>query len=74
MTELFDEEEKLVSSEDEVLDVETGTEVETETEGWDKDIKIEQVSDARRRLEDLLDEKKLREELDDFLELDEFID
>jgi hypothetical protein len=69
MTELFDEEEKLVSSDDEVLDVET--EVETEVDGWDKDIKIDHVSDARRRLEDLLDEKKLREELDDFLELDE---
>ena len=69
MTELFDEEEKLVSSDDEVLDVET--EVETEVDGWDKDIKINHVSDARRRLEDLLDEKKLREELDDFLELDE---
>ena len=72
MTELFDEEEKLVSSDDEVLDV--GTEVETEVDGWDKDIKIDHVSDARRRLEDLLDEKKLREELDDFIELDELMD
>jgi hypothetical protein len=59
MTELFEDDDKVVVGDDEVVDVES-------EEGWDKEDKIEQASDARRRLEDLLDERKLREELDDY--------
>ncbi|NBX84542.1 MAG: hypothetical protein EBQ95_02905 [Gammaproteobacteria bacterium] len=61
MTEIFEEEEKVVSRDDETLDD------NTEEEGW-VNLKIEQSSDARRRLEDLLDERRLRDELDDYFE------
>ena len=61
MTEIFEEEEKIVSRDDETLDD------NTEEEGW-VNLKIEQSSDARRRLEDLLDERRLRDELDDYFE------
>jgi hypothetical protein len=59
MTELFEDDDKIVVGDDEVVDVES-------EETWEKQDKIEQASDARRRLEDLLDERKLREELDDY--------
>lgn len=59
MTELFEDDDKIVVGDDEVVDVES-------EEAWEKQDKIEQASDARRRLEDLLDERKLREELDDY--------
>jgi hypothetical protein len=59
MTELFEDDDKIAVVDDEVVDVES-------EESWEKDDKIEHVSDARRRLEDLLDERKLREELDDY--------
>ena len=56
---LFEDDDKIAVVDDEVVDVES-------EESWEKDDKIEHVSDARRRLEDLLDERKLREELDDY--------
>jgi|LauGreDrversion4_2_1035121.scaffolds.fasta_scaffold424800_1 hypothetical protein len=59
MTELFEDDEKIVVSEDEAVEVES-------EDAWHKEDKIEHASDARRRLEDLLDERKLREELDDY--------
>ena len=62
MTEIF-EEEKVAPVEDDVL------ELETEDENWQV-LKVSQGSDARRRLEDLLYEKKLKEDLDDYYELD----
>lgn len=69
MTELFEEDEKVVTADDEVSDVDT--EAEGEAEDWVGNLKVDQVSDARRRLEDLLDERKLREDLDDYFELDD---
>lgn len=62
MTEIF-EEEKVAPVDDDVL------ELETEDENWQV-LKVSQGSDARRRLEDLLYEKKLKEDLDDYYELD----
>jgi hypothetical protein len=62
MTDIF-EEEKAAPVEDDVL------ELETEDENWQV-LKLSQGSDARRRLEDLLYEKKLKEDLDDYYELD----
>jgi hypothetical protein len=67
MTELFEEDEKIVTADDEVIDVET----EAVADDWVADLKVDEVSDARRRLEDLLDERKLREDLDDYFELDD---
>lgn len=61
MTEIF-EEEKVAPVEDDVLELET-------EENWQV-LKASQGSDARRRLEDLLYEKKLKEDLDDYYELD----
>lgn len=69
MTELFEEDEKIVTADDEVIEV--GEEVDSPDDGWTGDIKVEQASDARRRLEDMLDERKLREELDDYFDFDE---
>jgi hypothetical protein len=63
MTEIFDDEEKISPEDEEVIDVET-------EETWEA-VKINPLSDARRRLEDLMDEKKLKEELDDYFELDD---
>lgn len=63
MTEIFDDEEKIIPEDNEIIDVE-------EIEPW-VESKVSSVSDARRRLEDLLDEKKLKEELDDYFELDD---
>ncbi|KTC99591.1 PA3496 family putative envelope integrity protein [Legionella erythra] len=63
MTELFeDEEEDIIEEESFVND------------GDDIDIDVDTVAavdgtlDARRRLENMLEEKRLREELDDFLD------
>jgi hypothetical protein len=67
MTELFEDDEKLANEDDEILDVEGNT----EAEDWSADLKVDMGSDARRRLEDLLDERKLREELDDFFDLEQ---
>lgn len=70
MTEIFEgqeEQEELVSSEDEVLDVDDA-EVE---DSLSLELKEDLSSDARRRLEDLLDERRLREELDDYFQLDD---
>jgi hypothetical protein len=63
MTEIFDDKEKIIPEDNEIIDVE-------EIEPW-VESKVSSVSDARRRLEDLLDEKKLKEELDDYFELDD---
>ncbi len=59
MSELFDDEdEKTIITEDEVIE--------------EKDLIVDNrqrpASDARRRLENLLDEKRLRDELEDFLD------
>lgn len=64
MTEIFEDEEKINTSEDEII--------ENDDESW-VDLKVEESSDARRRLEDLLDERRLRDELDDYFENEEFI-
>ncbi|HBB52692.1 MAG TPA: hypothetical protein DCZ80_02155 [Legionellales bacterium] len=58
MTEIFDDEEKISPEDEEVIDVET-------EETWEV-AKTNPLSDARRRLEDMMDEKKLKEELDDY--------
>ena len=67
MTELFEDEEKVATNEEEVIEVES----DAESEPWNKDLKIDPLSDARRRLEDLLAERRLKEELDDYFELDD---
>jgi len=64
MTEIFEDEEKVPVVEDDIL------ELETEDESWE-DFKASQGGDARRRLEDMLDEKKLKADLDDYFELDD---
>ncbi|MCE3044418.1 MULTISPECIES: PA3496 family putative envelope integrity protein [Legionella] len=58
MTDLFDE--------DEILD-EDGF-VNPEDDDVDMDAGESAVLDARRRLENMLEEKRLREELDDFMD------
>jgi hypothetical protein len=63
MTELFDEGEKTIAVADELLDVEVEEVLEP--------VKTPIASDARRRLEDLLNERKLNEELDDYFELED---
>ena len=63
MTEIFDDEEKIIPEEEDVLELEV-------QDAW-VDLKANQGSDARRKLEDLLAEKKLKEELDDYFELDD---
>ena len=63
MTEIFDDEEKIIPEEDDIIDVDTDN-------TWVEE-KNHEVSDARRRLEDLFYEKKLKEELDDYFELDD---
>ncbi len=73
MTELFEEEqeqEQLNSADDEVIDVELDQEIPDTP--WSIEDKTDLSSGARRRLEDLLDERKLREELDDYFELEQF--
>ena len=63
MTELFDEGEKTIAVADELLDVEVEEVLEP--------VKTPIAYDARRRLEDLLNERKLNEELDDYFELED---
>ncbi|WP_133129381.1 PA3496 family putative envelope integrity protein [Legionella yabuuchiae] len=59
MSNLYDEdEEKELLAEDEFV----------EADELILDSRIGSTSDARRRLENLLEEKRLREELDDFLD------
>ena len=59
MSELFDDEEdKVLVSDDELLDIEDVME----------DITPLPTMDARRRLESLLDEKRLRKDLDDLFD------
>lgn len=61
MTELFDDEEKLLLEED--LSVKDDDELPPASfEGT----KQKPMADARRRLEDMLEEKRLRDELEDF--------
>lgn len=62
MAELFDEdvEDKALIAEDELVEI-------------DEEIVVQELSphpttDARRRLENLLDEKRLKDELEDFLD------
>ena len=64
MTEIFEDEEKVAVVEDEIL------ELETDEDSWET-VKANQGADARRRLEDMLDEKKLKADLDDYFELDD---
>jgi len=62
MSELFDEEnEKVLVAEDDILD-EAEDIVEQDTD------LLNPMFDARRRLENLLDAKRLRDELEDFLD------
>lgn len=65
MTEIFEDEDKIATPDDETADA------VVEDEPW-VELKIEQSSDARRRLEDLLDERRLRDELDDYFENENF--
>ena len=59
MSELFDDEEdKVLVSDDELLDIEDVME----------DITPLPTMDARRRMESLLDEKRLRKDLDDLFD------
>ena len=67
VTELFEDEEKVATDEEEVIEVES----DAESEAWNKDFKTDPLSDARRRLEDLLAERRLKTELDDYFELDD---
>ncbi len=70
MSELFDEEDK-------VIDSEAGVEIEIEVEVAAEEEDVEDItldhrprpaSDARRRLENMLEDKRLRDELEDFLD------
>ena len=67
MTELFEDEEKVATNEEEVIEVES----DAESEAWNKDFKTDPLSDARRRLEDLLAERRLKTDLDDYFELND---
>ncbi|CDZ76904.1 hypothetical protein BN59_01183 [Legionella massiliensis] len=58
MSDLFDEEDDLVE----------GEFVNTEDEVVDIDVNESTTLDARRRLENMLEEKRLRDELDDFVD------
>lgn len=58
MSNLYDEEDKELMSEDEFV----------EADEVILDSRSDTSTDARRRLEKLLDEKRLQEELDDFLD------
>ena len=60
MTEIFADEEKVIPVEDELLGL-------VKDDNW-QDFKASKNTDARRRLEDLLDEKKLIVDLDDYFE------
>ena len=57
MSELFDDEDKALIVEDEVVETEVAI-----------DSRHRSLLDARRRLENLMDEKRLRDELEDYLD------
>jgi hypothetical protein len=57
MSELFDDEEKALVVEDEAVEAEVVV-----------DNRNRNLSDARRRLENLMDDKRLRDELEDYLD------
>lgn len=60
MSEFFeDEEEKAIVADEEFTEVENIAVIET---------RHRPASDARRRLENMLDEKRLRDELEDFID------
>ena len=59
MTELFDEKESLIE-EDPCIETDVDAALEIQEEAI--------TLDARRRLENLLEERRLREELDDFVD------
>ena len=61
MSELFEE------SEDEVIEAVEGFDEEVDVEAQ-LDESVNAGLDARRRLENMLDEKRLRDELDDFVD------
>lgn len=62
MSDLFEDDEDIIEieSEENFTDLEVDTETTTEVPNNDLD--------ARRRLENLLEERRLREELDDFVD------
>lgn len=66
MTELYeeDQEQDQIATTDDAIEGELEQEITDST--WTLDLKEDAGSDARRRLEDLLDERRLREELDDY--------
>ena len=73
MSELFDDEEdKVLVAEDEIIDTEDvvtdAEDVVAEVEDILEDDQSLPATDARRRLESLLEEKRLRDELEDFLD------
>lgn len=61
MSDLFEEDEEALMETEEVFD---GLEVEPDT----TEISTDNNLDARRRLENMLEEKRLRDELDDFVD------
>lgn len=60
MSELFDEtdDDKVLAVDDDLIEAEQAL----------GDVRQKNTSDARRRLEDLMEEKRLREELEDYLD------
>ncbi len=60
MSELFDEtdDDKVLTVDDDLIEAEQAL----------GDVRQKNTSDARRRLEDLMEEKRLREELEDYLD------
>ena len=69
MSELFDEneEDNVLVSEDEVADTDVEDDIADEVEISQETQQIPAI-DARRRLESLLEEKRLRDELEDFID------
>jgi hypothetical protein len=64
MSDLFEEdEEAVVEVGEDFVDLDGDLDVETEIEET-----VSNGLDARRRLENMLDEKRLRDELDDFID------
>lgn len=61
MSDLFEEDEDAVVEVGEDFDIDNDLDVDTEVVET-----LPQCLDARRRLESMLDEKRLRDELDDF--------
>lgn len=62
MSEMFEEDEDVIEVSDDFIDVDSDLDVEAEVEVGSGDL------DARRRLENMFDEKRLRDELDDFVD------